>query len=254
MAASMNKEIETACASHHEACGENWAEIHSPEVSWRKKLIGEISDVFVVPRYVKLFYDNFGSMQNASFVEIGSGNGDLPRAILNCNKGQIGRYIVSEQFPQGVEWLKSQGLDAIQADAVNLPVGDGSFDASIAFDVMHHVPQPALMAKEMMRVARGRCLLVESNGMSIFRKLKELTPAERAAGERSYSPWRYKSFFTQHPNYVVEEFAIYPFLFPFKCPGWFLPLLVRFNHAIENIPFFRWQCSSVAISVRYRRK
>ena len=33
-----------------------------------------------------------------------------------------------------------------------------------------------------LRVARGRCLLTESNGLSIFRKLKELTPGHRAAG------------------------------------------------------------------------
>src|ERR1035441_10687704 len=37
-----------------------WAHIHSEEVSWRKQLIGDINDLFVVPRYVKLFHDTFG--------------------------------------------------------------------------------------------------------------------------------------------------------------------------------------------------
>lgn len=242
-----------ASRSQVEMGEENWAEIHTPELSWRKKLIGEISDVFVVPRYVKLFYDNFRSFNNASFIEIGSGNGDLSLAMLKNNKGQIGKYVVSERFPEGVEWLQSQGLTAIQADAMSLPLEDSSFDVSVAFDVMHHVPRPADMAREMMRVARGRCLLVESNGMSVFRKLKELTPEERKAGERSYSPWGYKGFFTANKEFVVEKFEIFPFLFPFKCPSWFLPLLVRFNHLIERVPFFRWQCSSVAISITYRR-
>jgi hypothetical protein len=44
-----------------------------------------------------------------------------------------------------------------------------------------------------------------------------------------------------------------PFLFPFKCPAWFLPLLIRFNELVEHLPLVRWQCSSVMIRVRYQR-
>ena len=108
------------------------------------------------------------------------------------------------------------------------------------------------MAREMMRIARGRCLLVESNGLSIFRKLRELTPAHRAAGERSYTPRAYRRFFEGHPGYSVTRFAIAPFLFPFKCPQSLLPALVAFNRAIERMPLARWQCSSVYITVDYR--
>jgi hypothetical protein len=42
-------------------------------------------------------------------------------------------------------------------------------------------------------------------------------------------------------------------LFPFKCPRWFLPALVRFNTIIEKIPVARWQCSSVVITIEYER-
>lgn len=231
----------------------DWASIHSEGDSWRKKIIGEINDVFVVPRYVQLFYDTFGSARQCAFFEIGSGNGDMSRAVLAANRGQIARYVTSEAFPQGVEWLRAQGLEAVLADAMKLPLHDQEFDVAVEFDVMHHVPYPERMAAEMMRIARGKCLLVESNGLSIFRKLKELTPGHRAAGERSYSPRAYRSFFTRHPEYRVTTFRIFPFLFPFKVPSRMLPALVRFNRWIETAPVLRWQCSSVAIYVEYER-
>jgi SAM-dependent methyltransferase len=232
---------------------ENWAEIHDPNASWRKKIVGEISDAFIVPRYVRFFYDHFGADSGTSFFEIGSGNGDMSKAMLQANNGQIGKYVVSEYFPEGVEWLKGIGLDAIQADAQNLPLPDSAFDVSLEFDVMHHVPDQRAMAREMMRVARGRCLLTESNGLSIFRKLKELTPGHRAAGEQSFTPARWRSFFEGHPGYKVTRFEIFPFLFPFKVPRSLLPALVRFNELVEKIPVFRWQCSSVAIYLEYQR-
>lgn len=233
--------------------GEDWASIHSRDESWRKKIVGEISDLFIVPRYVQLFYATFGTCQKASFLEIGSGNGDMSRAILAANRGPIGRYTTSEIFPEGVEWLRQLGLDSILADARHLPLPDASYDHVVVFDVMHHVDRPRDMAREMMRVSRGRCLMVESNGRSLFRKLKELTPAHRAAGERSYTPARYRAFFEDQPGFRVRRFDIFPFLFPFKCPRRLLPALISFNRWIETVPVARWQCSSVAIVIDYER-
>jgi len=233
---------------------EEWNQIHNQDTSWRKQLIGDINDVFVMPRYVRLFYEVFGGVRNHSFFEIGSGNGDLCTAILANNHGQIRRYVTSECFPEGVEWLQQQGLESILADAMALPIGDQEYDAAVEFDVMHHVERPRDMAREMMRIGHGKCLLVESNGLSIFRKLKELTPGHRAAGERSYTPREYRGFFEGNPGYMVTKFTIAPFLFPFKCPKWFMPALVAFNRVIEKIPFIRWQSSSVYIIVEYRQE
>src|SRR5215212_3992813 len=144
-----------------------WADIHDERESWRKKLIGQISDAFVIPRYVRLFYDTFGPARGLTFCEIGSGNGDMSRAILAANEGQIQRYVTSEYFDEGVEWLRKQGLESVRADAEALPWSDQEFDAAVEFDVMHHVTRPRLMARERMRVARGHRLLGEANGLSV---------------------------------------------------------------------------------------
>lgn len=230
-----------------------WSEIHKEDASWRKQLIGDISDAFVVPRYVKLFYDTFGNKSGQSFFEVGSGNGDMSIAIQKANTGQIARYVVSDYFPEAVSWLRRLGLEAVQADAQTLPCSDGEYSAVVDFDVMHHVDRPRDMAREMMRAGQGKALLVESNGLSLPRRLLELTPGHRAAGERSYTPRQYRSFFEGHAGFKVTRFTLYPFLFPFKCPRWFLPSLVWFNHRVESIPIFRWQCSSVVIIVDYER-
>ncbi|MGH8020038.1 MAG: methyltransferase domain-containing protein, partial [Opitutaceae bacterium] len=114
---------------------EDWSHIHDPENSWRRKIVGEISDVFIVPRYVEFFKSHFAGQKALSFFEIGSGNGDMSVAMLSANEGEIRDYTVSEYFSEGVEWLKQRGLKAVQADAQSLPLADASVDVALEFDV-----------------------------------------------------------------------------------------------------------------------
>ena len=134
---------------------QEWSQIHHQDVSWRKQLIGDINDVFVVPRYVSLFYEVFGGVRDYSFFEIGSGNGDLCTAILENNHGHIRRYVTSECFPEGVDWLRRQGLECVLADAMELPVRDQEYDAAVEFDVIHHcrrLPIPLLLSARSERL------------------------------------------------------------------------------------------------------
>jgi SAM-dependent methyltransferase len=234
----------------------NWSVLHGGDESWRKKIVGDISEMFVIPRYVEFFGSHFGKASNLTFLELGSGTADISQAITRKYKrpnGPIKAYVLSEQFPEGVAWLREKGLEVLELDACALALADSSYDVTVSLDVMHHVANPRSMACEMMRVARGKCLLVESNGLSVFRKLKELTPAHRQAGEKSFTPWQWRGFFEGHPGYKISRFELFPFLFPFKVPSRFLGVLVAFNRIVEKIPFFRWQCSSVAIFVEYQR-
>ena len=47
---------ESEAPSQQAGGGLAWGGIHDPDASLRKKLIGEISDAFVLPRYVRLAY------------------------------------------------------------------------------------------------------------------------------------------------------------------------------------------------------
>lgn len=228
----------------------NWSGIHSEARSWRSQLIGGLSEHYVIPRYTELFERYFKSSGAREFLELGSGNGDMAEAIRAKHFDFISRYVVSDNFSESVEWLKSKGFEAVQIDAQKISFPDKSFDAVLCFDVMHHVENPVQMAGEMMRVGKGKLFLTESNGLSLGRKLMELTPGHRRAGEKSYSARKYRSFF-QQPGFRLLRFDIHPFVFPLYLPRVFLPAELLFNRIIERTPFLNWQCSNVYIYVEY---
>lgn len=200
-----------------------------------------------------LFKKAFGEERQLSFLELGSGNGDLSRLLVEKKLPCIGRYLVSEQFPQGVEWLRDLGLEALQLNAQRIDLPDNSFDVVLSFDVMHHVDDPAAMAAEMVRVSRGRVLLTEANGLSLGRKLFELNPGYRAAGERSYFPWRYLDFFRRIPKCRITRVKMFPFLFVFKTPRTLAPAVIGLSRIMERLPLLSWQCATVCIDLDFEK-
>jgi SAM-dependent methyltransferase len=239
---------------HPHSPGVDWTRFHSPDLSWRTRLLGELSRRFAIPRCAELFFSTFPDWARCSFLEVGAGNGEIALQIRALGGDRPLRYLASEQFREGVRWLRGQGLSTCAADALHLPFRDRAFDGVVVFDVMHHVADPYQMAGELLRVSRGRLLLTEANGLSLGRRLMELTPGHRAAGERSYTPWQYRRFFAA-AGYRLVRWAIHPFLFPVPggVPPSLLEPLVRFNQAIEKAPFFRWQCSNVYIQIEVER-
>ena len=85
-----------------------------------KQLIGDINDAFVVPRYVRLFYDTFGAVRNQSFFDVGSGTATCARPYWRATRDRLAG-VTSECFPEGVEWLRQRGLESILGDAMSLP-------------------------------------------------------------------------------------------------------------------------------------
>ena len=228
----------------------DWTNLHSADASWRTRLLGDLSEAFAIPRYVELFLQNFGQERSLRFLEVGAGNGEVPRQVRALAPPCLGEYVVSELFREGANWLRSLDLTACAADAQQLPFADDAFDVVISYDVLHHVSDPYQMAREMLRVSRGRLLLTESNGLSLGRKLMDQTAGHKAAGERSYTPWQYRKFFAA-AEWPLRSFHIRPFLFPFPggVPAALLQPLIYFNRMIEHVPLACWQCSNVWMTV-----
>lgn len=235
---------------HRSDADVDWTQLHSEGASWRTRLLGDLSEAFAIPRYVELFLQVFGHDRNLRFLEVGAGNGEVPRRVHELAPPCLGGYVVSELFGEGARWLRSLDLTACVADAQHLPFADNSFDVVISYDVLHHVSDPYQMAREMLRVSRGRLLLTESNGLSVGRKLMEQTAGHKAAGERSYTPWQYRRFFADG-GWPLQNFRIRPFLFPVPggVPAPLLKPLIYFNRLIERVPLACWQCSNVWMTV-----
>lgn len=51
----------------------------------------------------------------------------------------------------------------IKGDACALPFADASFDAVMALGVLHHVPRPDIVVREMLRVAKRAVFISDSN-------------------------------------------------------------------------------------------
>jgi SAM-dependent methyltransferase len=104
------------------------------------------------------------SMGARRIVDVGAGTG---RAVLRL------RALLPEVEVFGVEPVaelvaegRAKGLDADAlrvGDGRSLPLGDGEVDIALATGVLHHVPRPALVVREMMRVASRAVFISDGN-------------------------------------------------------------------------------------------
>lgn len=60
-----------------------------------------------------------------------------------------------------VSFARMRGIVDVLGDAAGLPFGDGVFDSCLCVEVLEHVPDPAVVAREIARVLRpgGRALV-----------------------------------------------------------------------------------------------
>ncbi|MDR7278647.1 class I SAM-dependent methyltransferase [Catenuloplanes atrovinosus] len=87
------------------------------------------------------------------------------------------RVLATEQLPEGVEIARARGLDAIRADARDLPVESGGHDLLVAFDVLEHIAEDDLAAAEIHRVLRpgGTALIAVPADMRLWSSFDDLS-------------------------------------------------------------------------------
>lgn len=90
-------------------------------------------------------------------IDIGAAGGGNTRLLKQAGWSEL----VVEYGQQGAEVAHARGLRAIRGDGTALPLGDGTVDLAVAFDVLEHIPADAAAAGELFRVLRpGATLLV----------------------------------------------------------------------------------------------
>ena len=216
--------------------------------SFRDHWFGDITWRYILPNYYRWTDAFLHDLPPSSIVELGAGDGEMTDIIRAKGPAWSASITPSDVVEAGAARLRAKGYaKARQADACTTPFADDEFDVAIAYDVMHHVADPAAMAREMVRIARKRVFLIEANGASLVRRLLELTDTYRRAGENSHLPGRYRRFFALPGVARVEidplQFVPPKFLSPLT------PFTIAVSEAMQHVPLLRWQCSGVRIRV-----
>jgi ubiquinone/menaquinone biosynthesis C-methylase UbiE len=103
-----------------------------------------------------------GEAVTLSILDVGSGSGDIPRALVDRLSGGA-TVLALDHDPTAVALARRSGLNVIRGDALRLPFADASLDLVTAVKFAHHFHGQALsrLLAEMARVAHRRVLVLE---------------------------------------------------------------------------------------------
>ena len=117
------------------------------------------------PASLKFVAPLLGAAGISSLLEVGTANG---RGLCNLKKAFPHAFVcgvepVAALLAQAGGLGHRVGVSLVQGAGETLPFPNASFDAVCEFSTLHHVPEPALLVKEMLRVARKVVLIADSN-------------------------------------------------------------------------------------------
>ena len=233
-----------------------WDEIYSLGQSSRYANEGDIGIYYRLPKFARMFKKYIPTLNGYRILEIGGGVGEMYENLSAEFPNDAFSYTITEYSPNAVDILKEKYNEkgnpvVAQANAEHLQFEDNSFDVVCAFDVLHHVPDPLRMAQEMLRVSRQHIFLCEPCGISLIRKITEITVTGKQLGEKSYSPRQIRKFFTSPTsnNRVVTMITPFYFFVPPKIKKQFMYPFIIISEIGQRIPLLRWQSQSVAIYI-----
>jgi len=219
--------------------------------AWHEAKTGEDIEKDLQNPWNSFVLRNLPDISGKRVLDIASGRGQLSRAMaerggivtsadFSFSAVSIARKRIAGQFPEST---------FVNADAQKLPFKDGSFDVVVSCETIEHVPDMALMARELARVARdGALLLLTSpnylNCFGLHKKLKELRGRQYNSGagvqpvENTVFFFRNRKLLEKHGVKILKtEGAVFcPILLPRVNP---LTLRLKF---LEKFPCIKYFC------------
>lgn len=116
--------------------------------------------------HLERFSRNWRGGARITLLDIATGSGDVPRAILKWaeKRGHRIRVTGLDRHPVMSRVIASEAqLQSVRGDALRLPFADGSFDYVINSMFLHHLSQDEAVTvlREMNRVARRGILIAD---------------------------------------------------------------------------------------------
>lgn len=191
-------------------------------------------------------------------VDIGYGLGlDRQAHVLDlgCGDGAFANRVLAQNFRavDGVDFaeagirraqaeaprpdIRFNVADLTQFDVANMPRYDGAF----LIGILHHVKKNAPSIVRQLREVTPRVVVLEPNGNHLMRKLLELTPSYRAAGEDSFRTRPLVEMFERAGFRTVVKRRVN--LFPNFTPRPLFRLLKGIEPVFESTPGLRALCT-----------
>jgi ubiquinone/menaquinone biosynthesis C-methylase UbiE len=195
---------------------------------------------------MQILFSVLRTLEVRSLLDVGSATGrGLPRLAQGLSNALIcGVEPVEALVRQGISSGVNQGLPLLLASGDALPFADKSFDAVCEFGILHHVPEPARVIQEMLRVARNVVVISDANrfgqGALPLRIIKLLLYKLKLWNVFDFLRTRGKGYqvsagdgvfysYSVYDNYrQIQQWAGSIELFPTgetRSRGWFRPLL-----------------------------
>jgi SAM-dependent methyltransferase len=184
-----------------------------------------------------------GLDSDAKVLDLGCGDGAFANAVLAHNFAAVDGFDIAEAAIRRAQanapgpHMRFAACDLTRLELAELPHYDGAF--LIGF--LHHVKTatPAILAA--LRRVTGRVVVLEPNGGHLLRKLLELTPTYRAAGEDSFRRRQLEKIFAEAGYRRVFWRRLN--LFPNFTPQLLFRLLRQIEPAVEATPGLRALCT-----------
>lgn len=125
----------------------------------------QLGNLQTVRRELRRFLDEDRPPGRATWLDVGSGSGDIPIGIRDDRQTRSWPIsaLTLDRDPTAVALARRRGLAVARGDALALPFADRSVDLVSAIKFAHHFSGPPLarLVGELARVARRRVLIVD---------------------------------------------------------------------------------------------
>lgn len=183
-----------------------------------------------------------GLNSSSRVLDLGCGDGAFANAVLANNFAAIDGFDMAEAAIRRAQAdAPGPHVRFAARDLRQMEFADSHYDGAFLMGFLHHVKAATPAVLRVLRRVAERVVVLEPNGGHLLRKLLELTPAYRAAGEDSFRRRRLEKIFAEAGYRRVIWRRLN--LFPNFTPQPLFRLLRPVEPLIETTPGLRALCT-----------
>jgi ubiquinone/menaquinone biosynthesis C-methylase UbiE len=166
-------------------------------------------------RNFKLLCSLLRMIEPRTILDVGAGTGRVMRRLMDDGPDWSIRGVepVAELIERAIENNRIPEGAIVQAVGEALPFADASFDVVCSFAILHHVPEPDVIIREMLRVARKAVIIIDSNrfgqGSWPVRLLKLALYRARLWQAINYVKTRGKGYLLTEGDGLAYSYSVY---------------------------------------------